>query len=196
MILKLFYDEIPANALKLDPIELAARLGTSHTYSNELIKSCEARLRTVLQCRYSAALSTVDCPGEGKLDIGFGEFESKHLIKNFGGAKKAIIMAVTLGHGVDRLIARLSAISASEGFIADALASAYAESAADIAEKRICGDKARPPRFSVGYGDLPLELQPRIVEFLNAGKLLGLTLGKSLLISPKKSITAIVGIKK
>ena len=58
MILKLFYDEIPANALKLDPIELAARLGTSHTYSNELIESCEARLRTVLQCRYSAALST------------------------------------------------------------------------------------------------------------------------------------------
>ena len=152
-------------------------------------------MREAIDCRFCARRVGV-CVSDGKLDLGFGEFFSKDLSAVLCGCDEAYIFALTLGHGVDRLIARLSAISASEGFIADALASAYAESAADIAEKRICGDKARPPRFSVGYGDLPLELQPRIVEFLNAGKLLGLTLGKSLLISPKKSITAIVGIKK
>ena len=193
MILKLFYDEIPANALKLDPIELAARLGTSHTYSNELIESCEARLRTVLQCRYSAALSTVDCLGDGKLDIGFGEFESKHLIKNFGGAKKAFIMAVTLGHGVDRLLCELESVSLAERFITDALASAFAESACDFAQQAITEGYCCRTRFSPGYGDLPLEIQRPLLDMLSAQKLLNITLNQSLFMSPVKSVTAIIG---
>ena len=44
------------------------------------------------------------------------------------------------------------------------------------------------------YGDLPLELQPQILSVLNAGRLLNISLSKSLLMTPKKSVTAIAGL--
>ncbi len=50
------------------------------------------------------------------------------------------------------------------------------------------------PRFSPGYGDLPLALQPDLLHFLNAQRWVGITVGKTLLMSPMKSVTAIMGI--
>lgn len=50
------------------------------------------------------------------------------------------------------------------------------------------------PRFSPGYGDLPLALQPDLLNFLNAQRWVGITVGETLLMSPMKSVTAIMGI--
>ena len=50
------------------------------------------------------------------------------------------------------------------------------------------------PRFSPGYGDLPLEMQRDIFRVLDCSRKIGLTLNESLLMSPSKSVTAIVGI--
>lgn len=195
MELESVWGEIGTEELMLDAREVAARLHVPVEHTDELLKNCNQKVREAIDCRFCARRVGVSV-SDGKVDLGFGEFFSKDLSAVLSGCDEAYIFAVTLGHGIDRLIARLSAVSASEGFIADALASAYAEAAADLAETRIMGNRVCRPRFSVGYGDLSLELQPRIVEYLNAGKLLGITLGKSLLMSPKKSITAIVGIKK
>jgi cobalamin-dependent methionine synthase I len=52
------------------------------------------------------------------------------------------------------------------------------------------------PRFSAGYGDLPLTLQNDIFESLQCSKHIGLTLCDSLLMSPTKSVTAIVGVMR
>ena len=49
-------------------------------------------------------------------------------------------------------------------------------------------------RFSPGYGDLPLAVQPRFIEALDAQKLLGLSVNSSLLLVPAKSVTAVVGL--
>ena len=193
MILKLFYDEIPENALVLDPIELKARVGSDHGYSSELVRSCEERLRASLQCRYSAALCDVEYLADGKIDVGFGEFESKHLIKNFAGSKKAFVMAVTLGHAVDRLTRELESVSLAEHFITDALASAFAESACDFAQKAITEGYCCRTRFSPGYGDLPLEIQRPLLDMLSAQRLLNITLNQSLFMSPVKSVTALIG---
>lgn len=50
------------------------------------------------------------------------------------------------------------------------------------------------PRFSPGYGDLPLSAQREIFAVLDCGKRIGLMLNDSLLMSPSKSVTAFVGI--
>ena len=52
------------------------------------------------------------------------------------------------------------------------------------------------PRFSPGYGDLPLSLQKEIFALLDCGRSIGVALGENLLMSPSKSVTAIVGVKK
>ena len=50
------------------------------------------------------------------------------------------------------------------------------------------------PRFSPGYGDLPLTLQREILRALDSPRTLGITLNRSLLMSPSKSVTAIIGL--
>ena len=60
-------------------------------------------------------------------------------------------------------------------------------------ELALDGKKIRP-RFSAGYGDFKVENQRLFFEYLESTKLLGLTLNDSYLMSPSKSVTAIVGI--
>lgn len=190
-----FYNEIPESQLQLNINEAAARLKTSREYTNDLIQQCDQRLRRELDCKYTAVRVDVSFPMENQIDIGFGGVQSRSLYKNLYGCKEAFIFAVTIGYGVDRLLKRLSVTSMAEHFITDALASAYAESACDMADAEIKGDLICRPRFSPGYGDLPLEIQPKILETVDAGRRLNITLGKTLLMSPSKSITAIMGIE-
>jgi cobalamin-dependent methionine synthase I len=51
-------------------------------------------------------------------------------------------------------------------------------------------------RYSPGYGDLSLSFQPVLLNELNAAKLLGITLTDSYLMIPRKSISAIIGVKE
>ena len=49
-------------------------------------------------------------------------------------------------------------------------------------------------RFSPGYGDSPLEMQKQVLDLLDAENKLGITLSKGYMMSPSKSITAIMGL--
>ena len=51
------------------------------------------------------------------------------------------------------------------------------------------------PRFSPGYGDFDLGAQRDILNVLNADKILGIKLGSNLLMTPKKTITAVQGVE-
>ena len=51
------------------------------------------------------------------------------------------------------------------------------------------------PRFSPGYGDLPLELQKCVFDVLSPEKQIGVFLSDSFIMSPSKSVTAFVGLK-
>ena len=48
-------------------------------------------------------------------------------------------------------------------------------------------------RFSPGYGDWPLEQQPELLRLAHADKI-GVSLSSSLMLMPRKSITAIIGL--
>jgi cobalamin-dependent methionine synthase I len=48
-------------------------------------------------------------------------------------------------------------------------------------------------RFSPGYGDWPLEQQPELIRLAHADKI-GVSLSSSLMLMPRKSITAIIGL--
>ena len=52
------------------------------------------------------------------------------------------------------------------------------------------------PRFSPGYGDFPLEVQKDFERILEMPKSIGVSLSESLLMTPTKSITAVVGLSK
>ena len=80
-----------------------------------------------------------------------------------------------------------------------AAASALVESAADLEESRIVAEAAARGlrtnfRFSPGFGDLPLAVQPAFLAALDAPRRIGLTATAGNLLVPTKSVTAVVGL--
>ncbi|HJA29623.1 MAG TPA: hypothetical protein IAA15_08680 [Candidatus Olsenella pullicola] len=115
------------------------------------------------------------------------------------GAVAVGVLAVTAGAPVDAELRRLSLTDRVAEVIMDAAGSALVERAADAAEAILVAQAAERglyvgSRFSPGYGDLPLLTQPVLLSTLDAGRQLGITLSPTLLMSPMKSVTAVVGL--
>lgn len=121
-------------------------------------------------------------------DLEHMKVESKDLVKNLQGCKKVILFAATIGVEIDRLITKYSHISPSKSLMFQAIGTERIEALCDM----FC--EGMRPRFSPGYGDVPLEIQREIFGILNCGRNIGVTLNDSLLMSPSKSVTAFVGV--
>lgn len=118
-------------------------------------------------------------------------FESFDLAKNLKGAEKAVLFGATLGLDFDRLMQKIEILSPAKAAVLQAVGTAAIEDGCDTF--CVLFGKTRP-RFSPGYGDLSLSAQKDIFNFLDLERRLGITLTQSLLMVPKKSVTAIVGL--
>ena len=122
--------------------------------------------------------------------IRFGSFpavKSEALARNLQWTRSAVIFCATCGVWFDRKIAAAKT-SPSIAVLWDAVGTAAIEQLCDdfCAQQRTVR-----PRFSPGYGDLPLDFQKQLLGWLNASSLLGVGLTDSLLMTPTKSVTAI-----
>lgn len=123
----------------------------------------------------------------------------KDIASHLDGASRVVVMAVTLGAQSERVLRREMALSATDGMLLDAFASSMAEDAARLLHEKISAwaelqGLYAGGRFSPGYGDLPLDVQPYLLDALGAGKVLGLGLTPANLLVPAKSVTAIIGL--
>ena len=89
---------------------------------------------------------------------------------------------------------KYSKISPVKALIFQAIGAERIEKLCDVFCKDIAKERKTKPRFSPGFGDLPLTIQKDIFAALDCGKNIGLSLTDSMLMSPTKSVTAIVGI--
>ena len=138
--------------------------------------------------------------GDG-VDLSFVKADSKGLAKNLEGCESAVIFGATVGIGVDRLISKYSRISPVKALIFQGIGAERIESLCDAFCDKLSvlkGEENRflRPRFSPGYGDLALTVQKDIFKVLDCERKIGLTLNESLLMSPSKSVTAIVGVSE
>lgn len=110
------------------------------------------------------------------------------------------LLCATLGIESERMLMRNQASSITDGMILDSCLSAFVEEAADACEEmirsEISKERALTFRFSPGYGDLCLDIQKEMIRFLNWDRILGVTLTKSMMMVPSKSIIAIIGVEK
>ena len=132
---------------------------------------------------------------DSAIDLGFIKTESKDLAKNLDGGKTVLVFAATIGIEIDRLIAKYGHISPSKALIFQAIGAERIEALCDVFTDDILSEEDIKPRFSAGYGDFPLEAQKDIFAVLDPARRIGLSLNESLLMSPSKSVTAIIGIK-
>ncbi len=138
--------------------------------------------------------------GESSVDLGFCVTESRDAKKCLDGCESIILFAATAGLELDRLIMRYGKLSPALALSIQAIGAERIEALCDVfcrdmSEKFSRQGKELRPRFSAGYGDLPLEIQTNAFDALSCQSKIGLTLNKSLMMSPTKSVTAIIGIK-
>lgn len=166
--------------------------------AESLIKECIAEAEPVLTYKVCYGEFSAEICGEAvKLDA--LRINSRGLAKNLEGCRSAILFAATVGIGIDRLIARYGSLSPARALIFQALGAERIEALCDtfcagVKAKAEEEGKTVRPRFSPGYGDLPLKTQKDFFRILDCSRKIGLTLNESLLMSPSKSVTAIVGI--
>ena len=174
-----------AGAKSIDP-ELSALIGNC---------LCECEKEKAINYAVCYALLPLVLSGN-TADLSVFKFESKDLIKALRGAESALVFACTVGLDIDRLIKKYSETDPARALIFQAIGAERVESFTDEFLReyaRVNGVKLAP-RFSAGYGDLPLSAQKEIFALLQPQKRIGLTLNDSLLMTPTKSVTAIVGI--
>lgn len=161
---------------------------------DECIKECEASF-TYNVCWCELPIKITD----SGVDLTFAETDSKALVKNLSGCSKIILFGATVGIEIDRLIAKYGRISPAKAVIFQAIGAERIEALCDAFNAEITEAYRKEslhtkPRFSPGYGDFPLEAQKDIFRVLDCPRKIGLSLNDSLLMSPSKSVTAIIGI--
>ena len=126
---------------------------------------------------------------------------SKNLLKNLRGCREIVMMAVTIGPMADMLIRRTEVRDMLRAYVYQATGAAMVEAYCDEVNEKIREEAASRglyarPRFSPGYGDFPLEVQKDFVRILDMPRSIGVTLSDSLLMTPTKSVTAVIGLSQ
>ena len=137
---------------------------------------------------------------QNTVDFGFTIEESRNLAKCLSGCESAVIFVATVGIGIDRLMSRYSAISPLDSLIVSAIGTERVEALCDEVFEEFRNryenlGKIVCPRFSPGYGDLSLSMQRDIFNVMDVSRNIGVMLGENMIMSPIKSVSAIVGIR-
>ena len=171
--------------------------GTEDPATLALVEGCSARLLAAARPKWTYRVFDLAVQTDGvRLDCGL-LLPGRDLAAHLRGCSRAALLAATLSAPVDALLRRAQAEDLAAAVALDCCATAAVEAVCDLAEAEI---RARFPgcsfpfRFSPGYGDLPIELQDPILRLLDAPRRVGLCATDRHILTPRKSVTAVLGI--
>lgn len=162
-----------------------------------LMEECIAECRKYASFSYRVSYSvllidTIDA-GTGRIVMNGLDVTSRDLAGNLKGCTRVIIFAASIGPGIDRLIKKYTKLDPVKALFMQAIGAERVETLCDMFCRSF--DGRLRPRFSPGFGDLALSLQPDVLRITNATKNLSITLDEGFLMSPTKSVTAFVGVE-
>ncbi len=127
--------------------------------------------------------------------------DSRDLRRCLEGSSEIVIFAATVGLAVDRYIAKYQKFQPTKALLMQAYGAERVERLCEL----FCGEIRREaaeeglkctPRYSPGFGDLPLTVQRDVFRLLECDRKIGISLNESLLMTPSKSVTAVFGLGK
>ena len=128
--------------------------------------------------------------------------QSRQVVKMLRDADPIVLFMVTIGLKLEKKVSALfDKGDLTEGFVLDAVGSEITDAAADLIHhhvlKKLATDNGYTltPRFSPGYGDWSLTVQKDVLQVCR-GDRIGVSLNPSSLMKPRKSVSAVVGLKK
>lgn len=164
-----------------------------------LMDECEKKLLEAVNGRFVYRVFDIaaNYSDRIKLDGCSLVLTGKDVCEHLKDCEKAALMCATVGAETDRLVRYEQTADMASAVVMDAMAGCAVEQICDIAEKAIA--EAMPKmfmtwRFSPGYGDLPIELQSRLLDAVNAQRTVGVNANENSILTPKKSVTAIIGL--
>lgn len=166
-----------------------------------LVRDSFEELDRIVKGRIVYRIFELEIPDDGKVKIGELKIASRNLAKNMKGCERAVMLGATLGIEVDMLMKKYSLTEMTKAVVLQACAAAMLEEFLDNwqgeyekeAEKE--GYYLRP-RFSPGYGDFDISHQEDILRMLDSAKKIGLTMTDGYMLTPTKSVTAVIGMSK
>ena len=179
-------------ALPWDRGEIARYAGCPKGTLPPLLEECLPEAASVVRNRVAWACYPIVFTDEG-LDLGFCRTGSRDLTRSLLGCEHVVLFAATVGAGMDRLVQKYARLSPAKAQLFQAIGAERAEALCDAFCREFGALLPLRPRFSPGYGDLPLAMQRDIFAALNLEKTLGLRLGENLLMTPTKTVTAVAG---
>ncbi len=124
-----------------------------------------------------------------------GSVVRKHLAK----AERVIFLAATVGEALEQAVTRhFDEGDYAHSVLLDAAATTAVEQVCDACESMLRPQTAKEGftmrwRFSPGYGDWDIHAQPELLR-LTKGDIIGISLTESLMLCPRKSVTAVIGL--
>lgn len=168
--------------------------------TRRLIQDSFEELEQVTDAKFVYRIFEVSVPDTDVLKIGKLEIKSKNLSKNLKGCHMAVLFGATLGTGVDMLMKKYTIVDMTKAVVLQACAAAVLEEYCDKMQKQIALEALEGlylrPRFSPGYGDFSILHQKELLEMLEAPKKIGLTMTDGYMLTPTKSVTAVIGISR
>lgn len=175
-----------------------AGLNKSQQFSEDLIRwACdEARVLIKPQAIWQKYQYAAGSMGEWQQTALIG----KGIVRHLQNSTEAVIMAVSIGQQLEQAVSRyFQQGEYTRGLLLDAAGTTAVETAADSVNQLIREQAAKngmtiTSRFSPGYGDWDITVQPEIVS-LAKGEQIGITVTESCMLIPRKSITAVIGLQ-
>ena len=156
-----------------------------------ILKECqdEAMPKLLYRVCYTYADVTKCADGVSISNIKTNSLDLGRYLKD---SKKTIVFAATIGIEMDRLIAKYSRISPAKALIFQAIGAERIEALCDVFCEEMAKEGFKKARFSPGYGDFLIDAQKDIFSLLDPSRKIGLSLTERLIMSPSKSVTAII----
>ena len=134
-----------------------------------LIKDSFEGLRSAVSPKSICRIFDLQHQSEECFQIGNIRMKSRSLGRNLKQCEKLILFGATLGTGADRLITRASLTDMAKAVVLQACA---------------------------GYGDFDIQYQKPLMQMLDCAKTIGLTMTDSFMMTPTKSVTAVIGMSR
>ncbi len=183
--------------IKLESINRAEAiryLGNSGVEMNQVMESlmnqCEKIIISAAQPKYLYKKINLDNSG-----LVIGNSVKTHL----KGCSECIIICATLGAEIDKQLRMSQVTDMAKAVVMDSMASVAIEQVCTKVDDIMANeykDYNLTWRFSPGYGDYPIELQETFLRLLDAPRKIGLCTNENSILTPTKSVTAIVGLSK
>jgi hypothetical protein len=162
-----------------------------------MVEECAGQMLGAVRPRWAFRVFAAAPEKDGlRLDCGL-LLPGQDLKNHLSGCGKVVLFCATLGAGADSLIRRQESGDMARALALDCCATAAIEAVCDQIELQLQAQFPGcffPFRYSPGYGDLPLTLQPELLALLDAPRRVGLCASASNILTPRKSVTAFLGV--